>query len=531
MQVLIVDDDRSSTTILSRALKLWGFDVIVAHDGDSAWEQLTQSAPPLAILDWMMPALDGVELCRRIRGNPLHAQMYVILLTGRSSRSDVVNGLEAGADDYVIKPVDLNELRARVHAGVRLLNANVERERLLNSISSILIRVDADGRVTRWNAAAQEIFGIEATTVLGRPITDCGIAWSEPAVVRGLLESPNITTRLDALAFTDSGGRRRLVGLTITTMHRGSEDYDGFVVLGAEVTARRILEQQLRQAQKLESVGQLAAGIAHEINTPMQYVGDNVRFLQDSCNSLSDLFESVLRLCRGNGREIGSSEQASLAEAIVQAAERADLAYLYEEMPKAIQQSLDGVQHVSRIVKAMKDFSHPGTDAKVAVDLNRAIETTLTVARNELKYVADTHTELDSALPLVPCLPGEINQVLLNLLVNAAHAVRDALGAREHERGLITISTTGIGDAVEIRVSDTGTGIPEEVRSRIFEPFFTTKGVGRGTGQGLALAHTVIVKKHGGQIWFETEVGKGTTFIVRLPLNVERPDPERELVS
>jgi signal transduction histidine kinase len=190
-------------------------------------------------------------------------------------------------------------------------------------------------------------------------------------------------------------------------------------------------------------------------------------------------------------------------------------------MPRAIQQSLEGVQHVSRIVKAMKDFSHPGIDRKVAVDLNRAIETTLTVARNELKYVADTVTQLDPQLPPVPCLPGEINQVLLNLVINAAHAIADALPPGEQRRGRITVSTQCFEDMVELRVSDTGTGIPEDVRSRIFEPFFTTKPVGRGTGQGLSLAHAVVVNKHGGQIWFDTELGKGTTFIVRLPRDAE----------
>jgi PAS domain S-box-containing protein len=162
----------------------------------------------------------GTEVTPAVLVRPLHAQMYLILVTGRSSRADVVTGLEAGADDYLVKPVDLAELRARVQAGVRLIDRNVERERLLNSISSILIRVDAAGRVTRWNAAAEEIFGIEATTVLGRPLTDCAIAWSEPAVVHRLMDHPKGTARLDDLAFTDGDGRHRLVGLTITTMPR-----------------------------------------------------------------------------------------------------------------------------------------------------------------------------------------------------------------------------------------------------------------------------------------------------------------------
>jgi signal transduction histidine kinase len=165
----------------------------------------------------------------------------------------------------------------------------------------------------------------------------------------------------------------------------------------------------------------------------------------------------------------------------------------------------------------MKEFSHP-SDAKLAVDINRAIETTMIVAQNELKYVADTRTDLDRDLPLVPCLPGEVNQAVLNLLINAAHAIADVVRDSPGTKGLITVSTHRVDGWAEIRVTDTGTGIPAEARARVFDPFFTTKEVGRGTGQGLAIAHAVIVKKHRGQIWFETADGRGTTFFVRLPL-------------
>ena len=519
MQVLVADDNIAVAKFLTRAFSGWHFDVITAKDGNEAWDCLNELTPPFAILDWTMPGVDGIELCRRIRGNPATAQTYVILVTGRQDCADLVAGLEAGANDYVTKPINLPELHARVNAGVRVVEAYAERDRLLDSISSIVIRVNGSGQVTRWNRAAQDIFEIPPGNVVGRTLADCGIAWTDPGLIAALLDHPDTPARLEDVSFMDGTGRRRLLGLTITTMRRsGSETLDGFVVLGAEITARRVMEQQLRHAQKLESIGQLAAGIAHEINTPMQYVGDNIRFLRDAHEGLSGLFESVLRLCRHDGPNGAAFDPASVIEKIVHEARRGDLGYIHEEMPRAIQQSLEGVQHVSRIVKAMKDFSHPGTDTKVAVDLNRAVETTLTVARNELKYVADTVTELDPHLPLVPCLPGEVNQVLLNLLINAAHAIGDALPDREESRGRITVSTKRIDDTVELRVSDTGTGIPDDVRSRIFEPFFTTKSVGRGTGQGLPLAHAVIVKKHGGEILFDTELGKGTTFIVRLPL-------------
>ncbi|HKX30785.1 MAG TPA: ATP-binding protein, partial [Blastocatellia bacterium] len=195
----------------------------------------------------------------------------------------------------------------------------------------------------------------------------------------------------------------------------------------------------------------------------------------------------------------------------------ADVEYLAEEIPKALQQSLEGVERVSKIVQSMKDFAHPGTEKKPA-DINKAIESTVTVAMNEWKYVAELVTDLDPNMPLVPCLLSELNQVILNMIVNASHAIADVVGDGDHGKGTIRVSTRHDRGWAEIRISDTGTGIPEKVRDRIFDPFFTTKEVGRGTGQGLAISHSVIVEKHLGTIGFETMEGRGTTFIIRLPI-------------
>jgi two-component system, NtrC family, sensor kinase len=284
----------------------------------------------------------------------------------------------------------------------------------------------------------------------------------------------------------------------------------------------RTAQTRLLQAQKLEAIGQLAAGIAHEINTPTQYVTDNVEFLSRAFDRLNE----IVGACRGLITAVreGKPSEETLAEAEAAFA-KARVDYMVAEVPKAIQQSLDGLHRVANIVAAMKDFSHPSDGEKNPIDLNEAIATTIVVATNEWKYVAEIETDFERDMPLVRCLRDEINQVVLNLIVNAAHAIDEVVLGGSEGLGKIRISTHLCDDnVVEIRVADTGCGIPEAARTRVFDPFFTTKAVGKGTGQGLSIAYSVVVDKHGGEIAFETESGKGTTFIVRLPItDEERP--------
>ena len=289
-------------------------------------------------------------------------------------------------------------------------------------------------------------------------------------------------------------------------------------VLGVavDITERKRMEQDLAQAQKLEAVGQLAAGIAHEINTPIQYIGDNTRFLLEAFQGFSDLLTALERLLESC--KAGTADEALFHE-VEQMLQQADVDYYAEEVPRAVLQSLDGVERVARIVRAIKEFAHPGSEEKQAIDLNRAVENTVTLARNEWKYVADMVTDFAPHLPLVQCRPSDINQVVLNLVVNAAQAIGEALGAGPQHKGTIRVSTRRDGPWAEIAVCDTGRGIPEEIHSKIFNPFFTTKEIGKGTGQGLAIAHSLVVEKHGGTISFDTELKRGTTFYVRLPID------------
>jgi len=275
-------------------------------------------------------------------------------------------------------------------------------------------------------------------------------------------------------------------------------------------------EAMLLQAQKMESIGQLAAGVAHEINTPAQYVRDNVDFIRKSVHVLDEVLRKANEVVAA-ARAKGGLETAVSDFDDTLARVRYD--YIHRQLPEALEQSLEGLDRISRIVGAMKSFSHPSAVEKQPVDLRALVETTVTVARNEWRYVAELETEFDQDVPLVCCLRDEIGQVLLNLVVNAAHAVADTLVSGQRERGRIVVSLRRVGeDAVDLRVADDGPGIPEAIRTKVFDPFFTTKAVGKGTGQGLSIAYSTVVGKHKGRIFFETETGGGTTFVVRLPI-------------
>jgi signal transduction histidine kinase len=287
-----------------------------------------------------------------------------------------------------------------------------------------------------------------------------------------------------------------------------------------DVSHERQLEVELRQAQKLESVGRLASGVAHEINTPIQFVNDSVYFVRDAVN---DLFGVIQRLHAVHHSAVDGRLCSDALAAATAAEEAADLAYLEENVPKALERSLEGLDRVAKIVRSMKEFAHPDQKEMAPIDLNRAITSTLTIARNEYKYVADVVTELET-IPQVTCHAGDINQAILNIVVNAAHAIGDVVKGTEH-KGTITVRTRRENEDVFITISDTGGGIPDSIRDHVFDPFFTTKEVGKGTGQGLAIARSVVVEKHGGELAFQSDMGKGTTFTIRLPIAGKKRAP------
>ena len=424
---------------------------------------------------------------------------------------------EGEAVGAMVTFVNITERKAAQEA---LRRAHEGAELFINSVPSILISISRDSRIKRWNLAAAQVFGLTTVEVTGKHLVDCGIQWVRPDMQVEIDSwfADREPRRVPVLPFVINA-KTRLLGLTLKWISAPEEGIDELLIIGSDVTDREILGQQLRQAQKLEAIGQLAAGIAHEINTPTQYVGDNTTFLKDTWPSIAGLLELSVAIRREAGN--GGVPQELLARFDEQV-EQSDLEYLVKEIPRALEQSLDGIQRVAKIVKGMKEFSHPGSEEKRAIDISKAIETTITVARHEWKYVATLNTEFAPDLPLVPCLIGEFNQVILNLIINAAHAIDAAIAKGLRDKGMIVIRTRRDGSWAEIAVKDNGVGIAADVQPRIFEPFFTTKEVGKGTGQGLALAHSAIVNRHQGQLWFETKPGEGTTFFIRLPLEVNQ---------
>ena len=398
-----------------------------------------------------------------------------------------------------------------------LRSAEEKTHQILENINIGVALIGPDMEILELNRQMRNWF--QKIDLETKPI--CYQAFNDPPR-QGLCEyCPTILTLRDGFVHesttqTPQGERVRNYRVVSSPIH----DSEGRVVAAIEmvedVTEKLTLEKELRQAQKLESIGQLAAGIAHEINTPTQYVGDNTRFLQDAFQDLIDILKLYEQLLEGSKKDCYSD---ALIRDIQTRIDEADLEYLEEEIPLSIKQTLEGVGSISKIVRSMKEFSHPGSDEKMLVDINRALESTITVAKNEWKYVAEMKTDFDPLLPPVPCFPGELNQVFLNIIINAAHAIGDVVGDGSREKGAITIGTKSDGDSVEIRFGDTGCGIPQNIQHRIFDPFFTTKGVGKGTGQGLSIAHMVITEKHKGSLKFETKEGEGATFIIRLPLH------------
>lgn len=401
MDIVVAEDSFAAREVLSAMIKNAGHKALIAENGMEAWELIRTKKARILITDWMMPELDGLDLCRKIREAEWPYYIYIILLTSMNLKSDLVKGLEAGADDYIIKPIDYEEMAARIRT-------------------------------------AQRIIGLE-------------------------------------------------------------ENY-------------RLMHAQLLQSDKMASIGQLASGIAHEINNPIGFISSNLSTLQDyQKDTISLLYEygKLIEKFKTTDKETG--ERISLAERlerIVKMQSEIDIDFLLDDTPKLINECIEGTKRIKQIVVDLKDFAHPGESKLKYADINKNLDSTLNVVWNEIKYKADVKKEY-SDLPLVRCYPQKLNQVFMNILVNAAQSIKD--------RGEIKIATLSEDNCIKIIIRDTGCGIPPENIPKIFDPFFTTKDVGKGTGLGLNVAYNII-KKHSGSIDVKSKVGEGTSFTISIPV-------------
>ncbi|MEI7811547.1 MAG: PAS domain S-box protein [Ignavibacteria bacterium] len=404
-----------------------------------------------------------------------------------------------------------------------ILEAEKEELRVtLRSITDGVITTDLRDEVHIVNNAALEILECSRNDVVGESIYSVLERLNSPDV-SGTDANPNISQELSSwgkiysdkeiIAVLSKDGNRKTITFTSAEMKNKNNEVIGYVYVLKDITEKVKAATQNLLSQKMESIGQLVAGIAHEINTPMQFIGDNFTFIKESMETLTEFYYGLRKVITTYNKE-----QHTVTEFVREKEKAIDLKYLMTEIPKALVQSLEGIERVNNIISALKDFAHPACKGKAYYDINKGIQVTVSVSKNEWKYVAELETILDPGLPSVYCSLDEINQVILNMIVNSAHAIQELYGQPQERQGKIIIETVHTEDYVIITISDNGKGIPKENRQRIFDPFFTTKPVGKGTGQGLAIVHNIIVTKHQGDIFVESVIGKGTKFTIQLPL-------------
>ncbi len=410
MKVLIVEDSLVTRRLLRTCLQKWQYEVEEAEHGAQAWEFFQHDHCPLVLTDWLMPEMDGLELTRRIRACDLPGYVYIILLTAKSEKADLVAAMDAGADDFLVKPFDPDELRVRMREGQRII-----------------------------------------------------------ALERKLAEQ-----------------NRQL----------------------------REAQAALVQSEKLASLGQLAAGMAHEINNPVAYVTNNLAVLNRDVRSVMNVLQAYRR-----GAEVLARADPSLAAQVAALEETADLEWVQENLPKLFGASLEGLSRVRNIVQNLREFARLDAAELDELDLNAALTSTLDVLRRDLDEKQLSVSTRFEPLPPVVCRPGKIHQVFHNLLLNAIQA--------SQTQGSIELRTAAEQDQALVDVQDHGPGIDPVHLPHIFEPFFTTRAVGRGAGLGLSICYGII-RDHGGSIEVDSQLGRGSTFRVRLPFRLQpTQDPNR----
>jgi two-component system, NtrC family, sensor kinase len=576
MKILIVEDDPVSKALLVKTLTKMKEDVVTASTGAEALVIFEKERPRIIISDWMMPELSGLELCRRIRKHPGDSYTYMIITTARNAKEDILEVFNAGADDYVGKPYDMSELYARLATGKRVIQLEDDHrelhDTLVNSRNKVrtvfdalpeeILTVDLNLIIVSMNQSTLKRLADGYENLVGSSckwLTEDGetdfFSHRMGKIVQACVESGEHQSYLDR--FVGSDGRERIIERTALPLRDDAGQIHQVTFVSRDITESfqrteevKQLNQKLKlvsseliakngklksalenlektqakmlQSEKMASIGQLAAGVAHEINNPTGFVSSNLNTLGDYQEDLNRVLSDYqeLKTALKTLPEDGLPDTLLALIAKVEATEEeVDIEYIQEDVGELIGDSREGTERIKKIVDDLKQFAHPGEEKMNATDVNSGLESTLNVVNNELKYKATIVKELGE-VPLVMGYPQQLNQVFMNLLVNAAQAIEKS--------GEIKIVTTSVEGMVDIRISDTGCGIPEENIAKIFDPFFTTKDVGQGTGLGMNIAYNII-SKHNGSIRAESTVGEGTTFIIQLPPSTDEEDLSQEV--
>ena len=537
---LVVSSNPLTRRTCTELLALEGLEVLTATSGNQALELLEDSPVELSMFD-LSSIGDGFEALQRIRSDHRFSDLPVVVVTEALDESlfDQCRAIDVCCvslepNRRLVTRLNLAHWLRRYRRQARTRQALGQLTAMSEAVQDAVILLDEDNAIACWSGGAPGMFDRNASAARSQALTTLVIPEGYHQEYENALTTIRDTGHGTPASITIELEARRLTGqqfpieLSLVGTLIGERWFTIVVIrdisermhLREEQKMRERMELDLRHSQKLEAVGQLAAGIAHEINTPTQFVSDSIHFLLSSLHDqwkLIDEYGAVVKVLESR------SEYRALLDQIRLAEEQADLEFIRAQAGSAAELSLEGLNRIATIVRSMKEFAHADERQKQPADINRALRNTLNIAKNEYKYVADVEWDLGD-LPEVPCHIGDLNQVFLNLVVNAAHAIGEKNRVTK-QSGVITIRTRSLHDKIRIEISDTGGGIPETVRDRIFEPFFTTKEVGKGTGQGLAIARSLVVNKHGGKLTFDTVAGQGTTFIIELPTAAREPMP------
>ncbi len=545
-KILIVDDEEANLKYMSTLISRYGYIFDTARNGIEAIEKTKKINPDIILLDILMPEMDGIEACKRLKEDPETRHIPIIVLTALEDKETKIESLKAGANDFLSKPVDNIELIARIKNFLQLKNleeikknneiltgtikaieiAKREWEQTMDCINDIVILIDASDNIIRCNKILTALTGRSYSELLNRKWQDVfkesgfsykisssgSIEYYHPGgryfnydiyYVKNLGTASTYTAVITLQDITDRKKREEERERTEEELKKSKEMLEAHhKELEKAYAELKAAQSQILQQEKMASIGQIAAGIAHEVNNPVGFIMSNLSSLQKYVSRLSEFIDvqtETIKKLSGDGK---------ILNAITESRKSLKVDYIIDDLGNLIRESLDGAERVKKIVQDLKSFSRIDEAEWKMADINAGIESTINIVWNELKYKATVKKEYGN-IPLTKCNPGQMNQVFMNILVNAAHAIE--------KQGEITVKTWHDNGYIYISISDTGCGIPADKIDRIFEPFFTTKEVGKGTGLGLSIAYD-IVKKHNGDIIVESEVGKGTTFTVKVPV-------------